>query len=217
MKPLLLPTTQATDPLTEAAKEFLANQWYRGFQSTWMITYHYANAEERGWNKTRRVQNTGVERSLNQSLLLSNPAQSSQSKTRNNFFEVSKDAKHIRNLLLQEIWGVKRKDKHDESTTPMIFFHEKGGEETQYHTHILLGPTPTPITSEEDLVEIWNTKVLPKARCLSRTNTVHVRYVDSRQKAIGYLTKEQALRPDLIDYEASCLFRTISSLELAMR
>jgi hypothetical protein len=216
LQPQLHPS-RVTDPLTEAAKDFLVNQWYRGFQSTWMITYHYANTEERGWNKNLRIQNTGVSRSLDQSMLLSNPIQSSQSKARNDFFGVSKDAKHIRNLLLQEIWGIKRKDKHDESSTPMIFFHEKGAEETQYHTHILLGPTPTPIISEEDLIDTWNTKILPKARCLSRTNTVHVRYVESRQRAIGYLTKEQGLRPDLIDYEASCLFKELSNFELAIQ
>ena len=137
-------------------------------------------------------------------------------RARNDFFFISKDAKHIRNLLRQSLWGIKRLDEHDESESPMIFFHEKGKEGTQFHTHILLGQTAYPFVTPEAIEGAWNQQIKPKAKCLSATNSVHVRFVDSRVRAFGYLSKEFAFRSDVIDYEASCLYRQQSAIELAL-
>lgn len=178
-----------------------------------MLSFHHANADERGWNRARRTPSTGHQRPNSAPSLLNLPTNSGITKARNDFFEVSQDAKHIRNLLRREIWGVKRMDKVDESETPMMFFHEKG-QGTQYHTHLILGTTPEAFKTIESLEAIWETKIRPRTQCLSPTNSVHIQIVDSPEPVFGYLSKEVSFQRDVIDYEASCLFRQPSAMEL---
>ena len=206
---LLLPP----NPIRDATLEFLNQQRQRGFRSEFMLSFHYANADERGWNRARRTPSTGHHRSGSAPSLLSQPTNSGITRTRNDFFKVSQNVKHIRNLLRREIWGVKRMDKVDESETPMMFFHEKG-QGTQYHTHLILGTTPEAFKTIESLEALWETKIRPRTQCLSPTNSVHIQIVDSPERVFGYLSKEVSFQRDVIDYEASCLFRQPSAMEL---
>jgi hypothetical protein len=210
------PTTdQQPNPIREATIQFLATQQYRGFKPEWMITFHYANPEERGWNNSRRLPSTGKSRDASAPLLLNSPSTQGIARARNDFFEVSQDAQHIRNLVRRAIWEVKRNDKIDESETPMIFFHEKGGETIQFHTHLLLGETPPKFKTKEAIEQAWREHVIPKAQCLSRSNSVHIEVVEGIG-AIGYLTKEMQFRSEVVDYEASCLFKDRTPCELIM-
>jgi hypothetical protein len=213
--PVTTPTLP-TNPIQEATLQFLKEQGWRGFQPEWMISFHYANGLERGWNTARRAHNTGNARSGSAPLLLNQPTSSGITRARNDFFKVSKDAQHIRNLIRKGIWNVNRFDRVDESTTPMIFFHEKGGQNVQYHTHLLLGKTPDNFKTIESIEQFWQDYVMPRAKCISRTNSTHVRVADSHLRAIGYLTKELSFRRDVVDYEASCLFHQLSKMELLL-
>lgn len=159
-----------TQSIQNAGLALLRQQGQRGFKPMFMITYHYANPLHRGW-RAKGKQNGKSSHSL-----LSRTS-NGITQNRNCSIQVSKDAYHIRNLLLRTYWGVKRLEKHGDSTTPMIFFHEKG-QGLQYHTHILINALPSPFTSIEAVVDEWNREIVPHAQCLSRSNTVHVRVVD---------------------------------------
>jgi len=206
---LLLPP----NPIRDATLEFLSQQRQRGFRTQFMLSFHHANADERGWNRTRRTHSTGHKPINNATLLLNLPNSSGITRARNDFFEVSQDAQHIRNLLRRELWGVKRMDKVDESETPMMFFHEKG-QGTQYHTHLILGTTPETFKTIESLEKLWETKIRPRTQCLSPTNSIHIQIVDSPERVFGYLSKEVSFKRDVIDYQASCLFRQPCAMEL---
>jgi hypothetical protein len=199
------------NPIHEATNKFLNQQGWRGFQPSWLITFHYGgNPTQRGWNNAQRVHTTGQLPSSATPSLFSDGSTSA----RTNFFNVSKDAKHIRNLLRQAIWDVKRQDKVDESQTPMIFFHEQGKLNLQFHTHLLLGTIPDKFKTIEAIECVLNDYVMPRAQCISRTNSIHIQSADSYLRAVGYLSKELSFRHDVVDYEASCLFRQPSRLEL---
>lgn len=208
--------TLPTNPIQEATLQFLREQGWRGFRPEWMISFHYANPLERGWNTANQALNNGKARSGSSPLLLNQPTSSGITRARNDFFKVSKDAQHIRNLLRKGIWDAKHFDRVAESTTPMIFFHEKGGQNVQYHTHLLIGQTPSNYKTIESIEQFWQNYVTPRAKCISRTNSIHVRVADSHPRAIGYLTKELSFRDDVVDYEASCLFHQPSKMELIL-
>lgn len=196
-------TAHVSSPIREATLDLLKAQIRRGFQPDWLITFHYASPIERGWNGRC----TGIPRPITAPSLYAQPTRTGIARARNDFFQVSRDARHIRNLLRRAIWGVKRQEQVDESETPMIFFHEKGMMNIQYHTHLLLGSTPPEFKTIESIEAVWNGYVLPRAQCLSRTNSVDVRAAETPMRACGYLTKELRFRQEVVDYEASCLFR----------
>ncbi len=190
--------------LQNGTLELLKQQLGRGADFYWMITFHYRNPMLRGWSKTEssHLQQSGSVNGL--------------TRLRNDYIQVSKDAKHIRNMMLKEIWGIKRLNKKRTDGPVMIFFHEKGAG-LQYHTHLLISQTPQPYLSVESLEQLWKNRIMPRAKCLSRTNSVDIRAVQSITGAFGYLTKEISSRDNVIDYEASCLIKTPSKTELFIR
>ena len=190
--------------LQNGTLELLRQQLGRGADFYWMITFHYRNPTVRGWSKEKS------------SHLLQSGSVSGLTRLRNDYIQVSKDAEHIRNLLLKEIWGIKRLNKKRTDGPVMIFFHEKGAG-LQYHTHLLISQTPQPYLSVESLENLWKNRIMPRAKCLSRTNSVDIRAVQSITGAFGYLTKEISSRDNVIDYEASCLIKTPSKAEVFMR
>lgn len=179
--------------LQEESLKLLNQQKGRGADFYWMLTFHYRNPAVTGWGTKKQLHNGSI---------------NGMTKLRVDSIHVSKDAKHIRNLLLRSIWGVKRLDLRNSAKAAMIFFHEKG-QGIQYHTHLLIGKTPPPCLTVESIETVWKQKVLPKAKFLSRTNTVDVRAVHGVQGAFDYLTKEIALADNVIDCEASCLLRPL--------
>jgi hypothetical protein len=197
-----------TQSIQNAGLALLRQQGQRGFKPTYMLTYHYANPLQRGWGATGRQNGKGGHSLLSRS-------SNGITRMRNCSIQISADACHIRNLMLRTYWDVKDFRKHDESTTPMIFFHEKG-QGLQYHTHILINALPSPFTSIEAVVDAWNREITPRAQCLSRSNSVHVRVVDSSTRAFHYLVKELNPGSSTIDYEASCLIKTPSKMEVFM-
>jgi hypothetical protein len=190
--------------LQNGTLELLKQQLGRGADFYWMITFHYRNPMHRGWSKTES------------SHLLQSGSVNGLTRLRNDYIQVSKDAKHIRNLMLKEIWGIKRLNKKRTDGPVMIFFHEKGAG-LQYHTHLLINQTPQPYLSVESLENLWKNRIMPRAKCLSRSNSVDIRAVQSITGAFGYLTKEIGNRDNVIDYEASCLIKTPSKTEVFMR
>ena len=201
-------TMITTQSIQNAGLALLRQQSQRGFEPTYMLTYHYANPLQRGWGATGRQNGKSSHSLLSRS-------SNGITRMRNCSIQISADACHIRNLILRTYWGIKRLEKHDESTTPMIFFHEKG-QGLQYHTHILVNALPSPFTSIEAVVDAWNQEIIPRAQCLSRSNSVHVRVVDSQMRAFGYLIKELDPGSSTIDYEASRLIKTPSKMEVFM-
>lgn len=104
-----------------------------------MLTFHYRNPAVTGWGNKKQLHNGSI---------------NGMTKLRNDSIHVSKDAKHIRNLLLRSIWGVKRLDLRNSAKVAMIFFHEKG-QGIQYHTHLLIGKTPPPYLTVESIETVW--------------------------------------------------------------
>jgi hypothetical protein len=199
------PTSYDRD-LQKATVNHMMDQIHAGFSPQWMLTYHYGNPYERGWRVIETATRWGYKIPANRMLWDNVGYDQSLLARRNDPILISRDAQHIRNLLLQHGWGITGDlRQHEPSTTPMLFIHERGREQIQYHTHLVIGALPDPHNSAEAIHKLWRHHILPRARCLSRTNSFHVEPVYSPIGVAGYLSKEIKAAEITVDYLASCL------------
>jgi len=150
------------NPLRDSTLELLREQFLRGFRPQWMLTFHYGNPYERGWRVAEKSPRWGYKIPGNRSLMMDVGVDNAITRRRNDEILVSRDATHIRNLLLRSIWNIKRLDSHDASSTPMIFFHELGRERLQYHTHLLIANIPSKYNNSPSLLRLWHESIRPK-------------------------------------------------------
>lgn len=195
--------------LQQATVDLVMDQIHQGFSPQWMLTYHLGNPYERGWRVIENATRWGYKIPNDRMLWDSVGYDNSLLARRNDPIQVSKDTKHIRNLLIQHGWGITGSLKvHDHKSTPMIFVHERGRERIQYHTHLLIGALPDPLSNANAIQSLWKNEILPRAKCLSRTNSLHVETVTTARGIMEYLSKEIRERDINVDYEASCFVDT---------
>jgi hypothetical protein len=207
MKPSF-PITHTDYALQNASRQFLETQLESGFNPIWMLTFHYNNPYQRGWRVIEPGLRWGYRLGRDRSLWNDVGADHAITNRRNDIIKVSADACVIRNHLIRAAWGVNDLRKHDQSRSPMLVFHERGREQLQYHTHMLLPALPSMVNSENGIHRIWSTAIRPKVRCLSQTNSLHVQKVYSPASTIDYLTKEVCTDFPVIDWNTSILFRS---------
>ena len=93
----------------------------------------------------------------------------------------------------------------------MIFVHEKGQAQLQYHTHLIIPALPAPINSVSGIQALWKHQILPRAKSLSRQNSLHAERVYDINGFMQYLAKEIKQNDGGIDYHASRLLVPSSS------
>lgn len=201
--------------LKHAIIQQVEDQARLGFSPWWLLTFHYSNPYERGWRVVETPSRWGYKIPTRQMLWDNSGWDKSLQSRRNNLQLVSKDAQHIRNLLLQRGWGITGKlDKHRESVIPMVFVHEKGRSRLQYHTHLIIPALPAALNNTKGIDALWKQQILPRAKSLSRTNSLHAEPVYDIRGLIGYLTKESRPEDLCIDYQASRLITPSSAPRL---
>lgn len=201
------PTAYDRD-LQKATVDHVMDQIHAGFCPQWMLTYHYGNPYERGWRVIESAKRWGYKIPTDRMLWDNVGYDKSLLARRNDPILISRDAQHIRNLLIQHGWGITSDlRQHDPSSTPMLFVHERGREQIQYHTHLVISALPDERNNPRAIQKLWKQEILPRARCLSRTNSLHVEPVASARGLMRYLSKEVRERDVNVDYMASCLVR----------
>lgn len=206
--PKVLISTQEDYDYHMASLQWLYQQIQWGFKPSWMITLHYSHPVELSWQvkETRRPLGHGerVGFGTRHCIWDEVPAYRHWEKRRNDRLEVESDSRHIRNLILKRLFGVKRLDRTDKYKVPnIIVFHEKGKAKLQYHTHILL-PSIEGVKVHHDLKTIFNEYMRKYCKAISRWKKIDVKPVDTRSHGImGYLNKETAGDHVSIDFTSS--------------
>ena len=191
--------------LQKATINLVMDQIHQGFSPQWILTYHYGNPYERGWRVIESASRWGYKIPNNRMLWDNVSYDKSLLARRNDPILISNDTKCIRNLLIQHYWGINGDlRKHDQSKTPMLFVHEQGREQIQYHTHLVIGSLPHTFNNPVAIQNLWKQEILPRAKCLSRTNSLHVEPVRSARGLMNYLTKEIREGKINVDYDSSC-------------
>ncbi|WP_411872036.1 hypothetical protein [Vulcanococcus limneticus] len=173
--------TQASDKLRIAFKHYLLQQQDLGFKPLYLITWHYRNTAELNQGKGLLLDRKGL-------------SAAAHLRRRCDPDIVTRDAQHIRNLLLSALWGVKRHNQGwREQIPPMFFFNELGIGE-QLHTHLLIpAPAVQAYNSVKALLTYCNNELRAKCRSLSRDRTIDVKLVTEPTGLIDYLVKEVTL------------------------
>lgn len=201
-------TTANRQALKDAVIDVVDEQVQLGFSPCWVLAFHYGNPYERGWRVYETATRWGYKIPTNRMLWDNVGYDKSLLARRNDPDLVSKDAEHVRNLLLQRGWGVSGKlENHEEGSIPLIFIHEKGKEQIQYHTHLLLPALPAELNSIKGIQRLWKQEIIPRAQSLSRTNSLHAQRVYDIQGLMRYLTKEVGSDDVCIDFRASRLIK----------
>jgi hypothetical protein len=202
--------------LKTASIDHVMSQIQWGFQPHWLLTYHYGNPYERGWRVIETSRRWGYRVPRDHSLWNVVNHDKSLTAKRNDPILVSRDAQHIRNLMLQHTWGIQGDLRaHDRATTPMLFVHEKGLQRLQYHTHIVIGELPEPWTTPQAIRKLWREQILqkhgvshePTASTLSRSTAREaLRDISARRSKAQrswWITRPPA-SPELIKDIATC-------------
>jgi hypothetical protein len=191
---------------------YYRNQIDLGFNPNYMITYHLRHPTER--LRARRETNNPVgfqDRigfTSGGSLWNQVGYDNYINLRRNDEFDTSADNAKVKNLILKYLYGIKRPNQTWKYTIPpMVFVMEKGKVKLQYHIHLLLPKDGLIVDSMEDIEDVLNTSVRPRARCISRWKKMDVKELDDPIKSTDYLTKETNYKCCSLDFMTSNLLK----------
>ena len=193
--------------------QFLYDEINNGFEPSYFITFHYRHPAER----YKAKQETKSELGIGDRFGLSNtksiwneiPSYKYYDKRRNDYDLIEEDTRIIRNILVKELYGIKRFN-HIDKLPLMFFFHELGKSKIQYHTHLLIPRFNTRNNdfhlkwdSVEELEFEFNKNIRHKAKCFSSWKHIHIREVDNPHNAVSYVNKETKKDHYSIDFNNS--------------
>ena len=169
---------------------YLINQIQSGFIPQYMITLHPCHPSELVAAKKETKNELGWRDRI--TFISNKPLWDEVSqynywhRHRNDLHAVEKDAKAIRNLILQRLFGIKRLEK-DHNKNILIFL-EKGKVKLQYHMHILIPEVDG--LSAKDVEHIFIDQIRPRVKCLSLWKQPRVDMVYDINNIISYVNKE---------------------------
>jgi len=187
---------------------FLNSQIEMGFKPKWFITFHYHHPVEKSWKVVEEHKPFGFGNRIGfkcrDGFWNEVEYYNSLERKRNSFDCVVDDASQIKNALLKYLYGIKRLNQDWKYEFPnMLFFHEKGKVNLQYHTHLLIPEKNCKYATQEDLYNVLNTTIRKKRKCFSKWKTIHIREVDNPYLALSYVNKETSMKHNSLDYENS--------------
>ena len=194
-----------SNPFRHHSLLYLQEQLELGFDPQWLITYHYYTPEElikairESYNAYGIGDRYGFKSNKN---LWNQVARDKWIKRRRQELDwIIKDTGQIKNVELKHIYGVSRLNRLDKyDIPPMLFFHELGKVNLQFHTHQLMSHVPEEFNDQEVLDYLFNNVFRKKRKCFSKWKKIDIRKVYEPVGLIDYLVKEtniKHLSPDL--------------------
>ena len=181
---------------------YLQEQLELGFDPKWLITYHYFTPEEL-LKVLRETENDhGFRNRYGSKNLWNQVARDNWIKRRREELDwIVEDTGQIKNLELKHIYRVSRLNNLDKyNIPPMLFFHELGKVNLQFHTHQLMSQVPEEFNDQEVLEHLFNKKIRKQRKCFSMWKKIDITKVYEPKGIIDYLVKEtniNHLSPDL--------------------
>ena len=179
--------------------QFLMNQETLGFKPKYLVTFHYYHPDE---NKKKILTMKDGKNNFNNTLWKESGKDKFIRKRRLDEDGLIEDHSQIRNVILKELYGIKRLDKTDKEEFPhTLFVYEKGKSKVKFHTHLLLSSTSKlKFDTVESLEFIFNTKIRKKRKCFSNWKHIHIEKVFDVKGALSYCNKETDSSNYSIDY-----------------
>ena len=208
LNPKLLISTQEQYEYHLQTLLYLKNQLDSGFNPKWFITFHYRHPSEK-YQSSKQTSNAYGFRdrygmTTKKTIWRNIPEYNYYDRRRNNYDNLIEDTSQIKNCILKYLYGIKRLDKEWRYECPnLFFFHEKGKNELQYHTHLLIPEKNLSLNSIEELEDVFNNTIRDKKKCFSRWRRVDVREIDNAYEAVSYVNKETTRKHLSLDYKNS--------------
>ena len=193
---------------------YLQEQLELGFDPKWLITYHYFTPEEL-LKVLRETENDhGFRNRYGSKNLWIQVVRDKWIKRRREELDwIIKDTSQIKNLELKHIYGVSRLNNLDKyNIPPMLFFHELGKVNLQFHTHQLMSHVPEEFNDQEVLEHLFNNKFRKKRKCFSMWKKIDISKVYEPKGIIDYLVKETNIKHLSLDHENSRIIHPKSRL-----
>ena len=194
-------------------RNYLQLQEELGFEAAWFITFHYLHPSERMYSVNEREEDiskgitdmVGFRTNDGRSLWAPSGSDKKWIQRRNTLDDVSKDSRHIINVLLKELYGIPRPKTHKDLPS-ILAFHEYGIE--QYHTHLMVPKTDQNrwLDDATNLNYVLNKKVRRKCKSLSKWKDIDIRKVRNQYGLLGYLNKQTKPEHTSIDLMSSLVY-----------
>ena len=188
-----------------ATKEYLETQVQLGLKPKYMVTFHYSNSAERCWRTIEKHKPMGFRNRIGfkcrDGFWHEVEADRSLDRQRNDYDCITNDAAHIKNTILKYLYGIKRLNQTWRHDYPqLLFFHEKGKVNLQYHTHLLMPEENLKINDTNGLRDYFHSNLRRKSKCLTKWKSIDVREVTSVNGILSYLNKETSKFHNSLDY-----------------
>lgn len=120
------------------------------------------------------------------------------------YADVTREARHFKNVMLKRVWGYNRINKLGVALAPPLYFsHERSGEARRFHTHLLIPLPPAEHDSVPALSREFNGHFRTAIRALDRDRTIDVQMITEPVGVMSYIVKQASRGYCPLDYELS--------------
>ena len=180
--------------------QYLMEQEALGFNPAYLVTFHYYHPDE---NKSQDNLLKDGKTTFKGNLWKESPKDKFIRHRRLNVDDLIKDTGQIRNVILKELYGIKRLNQTWKKFPNTLFFYERGNSTLKFHTHLLLPKENLKYDNLHLLHFIFNQKIRKKRKCFSTWKEINIQEVSNVRGALSYCNKETTSNDYSIDYKNS--------------
>ena len=181
--------------------QYLMEQERLGFNPKYLVTFHYYHPDE---NRKKVITLKDSKTTFNEVLWKESNKDKFIRQRRLDVDALIEDTGQIRNVILKELYGIKRLDQGWKYEFPnTLYFYERGKSHIKFHTHLLLPSKNLKYDSLEQLEFVFNNKIRHKRKCFSNWKRIHIEEVNNVRGALSYCNKETNTSDYSIDYQNS--------------
>ncbi len=178
--------------------QYLMKQERLGFKPAFLVTFHYYHPDE---NRNKVLTLRDGKTTFKENLWKECQKDKFIRQRRLDVDGLIEDTKQIRNVILKELYGIKRLNQTWKYEFPnTLFFYERGKSHIKFHTHLLLPRKNLKYDNIHLLEFAFNERIRRKRKCFSNWKEINIQEVSNVRGALSYCNKETTSNDYSIDY-----------------
>ena len=172
-----------------------------GFNPKYLVTFHYYHPDE---NRNKVMILKDGKTTFKEQLWKESQKDKFIRQRRLDVDALIEDTSQIRNVILKELYGIKRLNQGYKYEFPnTLFFYERGKSHIKFHSHLLLPSKNLKYDYLQSLEFVFDTKIRKSRKCFSKWKKIHIEEVKNVRGCLSYLNKETNSSNYSIDYQNS--------------
>ena len=181
--------------------QYLMEQERLGFNPKYLVTFHYYHPDE---NRNKVMILKDGKTTFKEQLWKESQKDKFIRQRRLDVDALIEDTSQIRNVILKELYGIKRLNQGYKYEFPnTLFFYERGKSHIKFHSHLLLPSKNLKYDDLQSLEFVFDTKIRKSRKCFSKWKKIHIEEVKNVRGCLSYLNKETNSSNYSIDYQNS--------------